>query len=162
MQTIHPSKPADAWPWSAPDLVLVQARALQAAARAGAASPLLRGKHLGLLCRDAATPPAVLFRDAARELGARVSLVEPSLIDAEALPTLGEIGRVLGRLYDAVECQDLAEALVESLRAPAGVPVFSGIALAGHPSAALAARLEGDPDERRRRVLQAVLIVSLS
>jgi ornithine carbamoyltransferase len=159
---IRPSSTLDPLPWGTPEAVLGQARALQSAARFGTPRSLLRGKHLGLLCRDADSPAARLFRDAAAELGARVSQVAPTLLEADTVPTIGEVARVLGRLYDALECQGLPAPLVEGLRAHAGIPVFAGIATADHPSLALAAGLDGPDIERRRLVLQAALIVSLS
>ena len=162
VHAIYSSSTLDPSPWGTPEVVLGQARALQSAVRTGAPRALLRGKHVGLLCRDADSPAARLFRDAAVELGARVSQVAPTLLEADAAPTIGEVARVLGRLYDALECQGLPASLVEDLRARAGIPVFAGIATADHPSAVLAAGLDGPDLERRRLVLQATLIVALS
>jgi ornithine carbamoyltransferase len=70
-----------------------------------------------------------------------------------------QTARMLGRLYDAVECVGLAPDLVAQLRHEAGVPVFAGISSAAHPTAALGARL-GDgvtPAEARHLMLLAVL-----
>lgn len=157
-----PPSPLSFEPWSgrAAELVLAQARALQTApGRRG--GPLLRGKQLGLLCDDAADPSALLFRRAADGLGAHVSLVRP-LHEADASASFDDTARLLGRLYDAIECQGPAAALVQLLRERIGIPVFAGSASPEHPSARLAEQLEGSPDERRERVLQALLIVALS
>ncbi len=68
--------------------------------------------------------------------------------------------RVLGRLYDAVECQGMASILVQQVGVDAAVPVFDDLASADHPTARLAELVGGDasPAENRRFVLQAVLL----
>jgi ornithine carbamoyltransferase len=164
LRTVHEVHLAkdDVWSHGLPGAVLDQARALQEAASRGATRALLRGKHLCLFCHDADQPAALLFRDAAHELGARVSSVAPSGLESDGVQPVAETARVLGRLYDAVECQGLTERLIEDLRAQAAIPVFAGIATPAHPSARLVARLEGPEHERRRFILQAMLIVSLS
>lgn len=162
MRALHLPTSGEPWPRGMPDLVLGEARALQSAARAGGPRPLLRGRHLGLMCRDADLAAAALFREAACELGARVSQVVPIHLDVDPAEAVGDTARLLGRLYDAVECQGLAAPVVSDLRARAGIPVFAGVATDEHPSALLVARLDGAGADRRRYVLQAVLIVSLS
>ena len=144
------------------DTLLASARALQRAACAGATRPLLRGKNLGLLC-EADDGAAELFRRAAAELGARVSHIPPSLSE---LSTPGEVlhtARLLGRLYDAVECLGMAPALVREVGDGAGVPVYDGLASPHHPTARLAGLLGGETSEveNRRYVLQAVLLSTL-
>jgi ornithine carbamoyltransferase len=143
--------------------VLASARSLQHAAAAGAPRPLLRGKMLGLLSDADGSDEAVLFRRAAGELGAHVALIRPSLSTASAPDEIRYTARMLGRLYDAVECEGLAPALVARLSADAGVPVYDALASAAHPTARLA-ELLGDaaaPADNRRFVLQAVLLTTI-
>jgi ornithine carbamoyltransferase len=100
---------------------------------------------------------------AASELGAHVSRIRPSLSE---LSTPGEVqhaARLLGRLYDAVECLGMEPALVRQVGDGAGVPVYDGLASARHPTARIAGLLGGDASEadNRRFVVQAVLLGSL-
>jgi ornithine carbamoyltransferase len=148
-----------------PRTVLANAQALQRAARAGAATqPLLRGKNFGLWCESADDADAALFRSAATELGAHVADVRPSLTATSTLLDVQHTARVLGRLYDAIECQGMSPALVAQVSRWAGVPVFDGLACAGHPSASLVDALDhrDTPAENRRTVLQAVLLSSVT
>lgn len=145
--------------------VLANAHALQRASRAGAATqPLLRGKNFGLWCESVDNADAALFRSAATELGAHVADVRPSLTATSTPLEVQHTARMLGRLYDAVECQGMPPALVAQVGRWAGVPVFDGLACAGHPSAALADALDQRdiPAENRRTVLQAVLLSSVT
>lgn len=146
-----------------PQGLLAQARALRSAAQAGALQPLLRGKRLGLLCEDEAGGDAELFRRAARELGADVAHIRPSLSSLSSGQEVEHTARVLGRLYDALECQGMARELVDRIRQQADVPVYDGLASAAHPSAGLACELgpEVAAADARRYLLQAALIGSL-
>jgi ornithine carbamoyltransferase len=143
--------------------VLASARTLRRAALAGATQPLLRGKNFALLC-EADDTEAALFRDAAAELGAHVAQIRPSLSELSTSNDVQHTARMLGRLYDALECQGMPASLVRQVGAGAGVPVYDGIALPGHPTARLAEQLDGDdaPADKRRYVLQAVLLGTLS
>jgi ornithine carbamoyltransferase len=151
-------------PASDVDAVLSQARALQSAAGSGTMQALLRGKNLGLLCESEGAAEAVLFRRAALELGAHVSYIRPSLSEFSTPGDVQHTARMLGRLYDAVECQGVTPALTRRIGAEAGVPVYDGIALPGHPTARLAALLGSDTslEDNRRFVLQAVLLDSIA
>jgi ornithine carbamoyltransferase len=144
--------------------LLTHARALQRAAQSGTIQPLLKGKRLGVLCVAANDHDAALFHVAAAELGARVTQVQPSLTDASTPMEIARTARMLGRLYDAVECQGLPPALVGRIRDDAGVPVYDGIASRDHPVARLAEQLDaGAPaDDNRRFVLQALLLSTLA
>lgn len=143
--------------------LLASALALRRAAQAGATQPLLRGKNLGLLCEADYHGDAALFRRAAAELGARVAHIRPSLSELSTPLEVQHTSRVLGRLYDALECQGMAPALVQQVGLDAGVPVYDGIASLGHPTARLAALLADDasPIDNRRFVLQAVLLSTI-
>ena len=156
--------------------VLDRARALQRAAAAGETAAPLRGRKLGLLCEagadgdgggdgdNGADSDAALFRNAAVELGAHVAHIRPSLTELSTLPDVQRTARVLGRLYDAIECQGMATELVHQVGVEAGVPVYDGLASPKHPTARLAALLEGNAllRDKRRFVLQAVLLSTIT
>lgn len=140
--------------------LLADAQALQAASGAGEIEPLLRGKKYGLLSASFEDADAALFRLAAEELGAHVAHVHTSLSEQSTPQEIQRTARMLGRLYDAIECQGMASTLVRQVGAEAGVPVFDGLASREHPTAPLAEWLDGpaSPMDRRRFVLQAVLL----
>jgi len=144
-------------------LLLAQARALQSLIDAGQGQSLLRGKNLGLLCESDDGEDAVRFRRAATDLGARVAQIRPDLSAASPNSEVVDTGRMLGRLYDGIECVGLNAGVVKCLGAAANVPVFDGISSVNHPTAKLAAQLVGrQSDERHRLVLQAILISTLN
>ena len=147
------------------EALLASARLLQRAEPGSDTHGLLRGKNLGLVCDREEDADAVLFRAAAAELGASVSHIRPDLAPPGAAAGTGLLrtARLLGRLYDGIECQGLAPALVRQLGCDAGVPVFDGLACQRHPTAQLAQHLAGaDSDARKRQlILQAVLLLEL-
>ena len=144
--------------------VLDNARALQLAAEAGELRAVLRGRKFGLLCETDDDGDAALFRRAAVELGAHVAHIRPSLTDLSAPQEVQHTARLLGRLYDAVECQGMAPDLVHQVGADAGVPVYDGVASQKHPTAKLANLLDGDAStlDKRCFVVQAVLLSTIA
>ncbi len=146
----------------AAELLLASARTLQRA-DPGEMRTVLRGKRLALLSEAHRSADAVLFCRAAEALGADVAHVHPGLTELSPPAALKHTARVLGRLYDGIECQGLSQALIEQVRREAGIPVFDGVASAGHASALLAARLEGDeaPETKRQLIVEAVLMSAL-
>lgn len=135
-------------------LLLETAAELHRAEEAGLAQPLLRGKHVALMCDDPQCEAAQLFQDAATRLGARVSRIRPDA--AETGVAHGERdARALGLLYDAVECEHAPAEVAERLRRAAGVPVFNGVARPGHALM----RLCSEPTEAERRSLVQSLLV---
>lgn len=144
--------------------LLANARALQRAAQTGTTQPLLKGKNFGLLCEAGDDPDAQLFRRAAVELGAHVAHIRPSLSELSTPHEVQHTARVLGRLYDAVECQGMPPALVQQVGDEAGVPVYDGIASREHPTAKLAEQLDSSslPEDRRRFVLQSLLVSTIA
>lgn len=120
----------------------------------------LRGKNLGLLCEDMDSAEAQRFCAAAQALGAQVAHIRPSLSRLSTPQELAHTARLLGRLYDAVECQGLAQDIVQQIRAAAGVPVYAGLASTEHPSAGLADVLQGGPagEASQQLIVQAVLV----
>jgi len=144
-------------------LLLAQARALQSLFDAGQGQSLLRGKNLGLLCEPDDREEALRFRRAATDLGARVARIRPELSVTSSNSEVVDTGRMLGRLYDGIECIGVNADVVKCLGAAANVPVFDGISSADHPTARLAAQLAGrQSDDRHRLMLQAILISTLN
>ncbi|WP_177219003.1 ornithine carbamoyltransferase [Polaromonas sp. OV174] len=146
--------------------ILANALALQRQAAKGAVLPLLKGRNFALLYSSEADAAQALFHRAATELGAQVAHLrfDPSDLSVLAVPQEAQkTAQVLGRLYDALECQGLTPELVRQLTQEAGVPVFNALASPEHPTAAITACL-GDIQaaaDDRRMVLQAVLLHAL-
>jgi len=91
---------------------------------AAVARMALKGKEVGLLCDDPSQPEALVAYRAAIELGAHVSLVRPRFAELGGGEAIREAARVLGRLYDGVACVAIPGAVIDELRAAAGVPVI--------------------------------------
>lgn len=147
-----------------PSAPSAHARQLLQAAQAGGLQPLLRGKKLGLVCAAEDGEAALLFRRAAEALGAHVARLPVSLSAHSSAQEVQHTARLLGRLYDAIECQDMDSALVARVRQEAGVPVFDAIAAPAHPSARWATELDGpgSSDDKRLSLLQALLLSELA
>ena len=168
-----PLSPADA------AAILDTARELLRASRQGQSNAALKGKQLGLMCAndtngttgmigeqfkgDPENGDAAFFRLAATRLGAHVARIRPRLNAGSSASELRRLALMLGRLYDAVECQGMSVDLVQKIRAQAGVPVYFRLAGEAHPTAALTNQLDGSASLRDKRlfVLQAALLRSL-
>ncbi|MFG6441177.1 ornithine carbamoyltransferase [Roseateles sp. LKC17W] len=123
---------------------------------------VLQGRRLGLMSVTPDGEDAQLFLRAARGLGAYVALIAPPE-PGDGAQQLDDIGRLLGRLYEAVECQGLGAAVVDQLAAAGNLPVFDGLAGASHGLAKLAGDWV-DPAplaQRRCWLVQAMLLATL-
>ena len=151
---LDPSSPVDR------ELVLANARLLRHALDPLQRQALLRGKNLALMCESAEAPDAVRFREAAIDLGAHVAVLRTGIAEMPLPDVRRHTARLLGRLYQGIECQGLPADVVAELRNEAGIPVYDGVASATHPFARLAELLdEHEPGENERRlVVQAVLV----
>jgi ornithine carbamoyltransferase len=144
-------------------VLLATVHELQRAAQGGDLARTLIGKHLCLLRAAPADNAAALFRHAARELGAQVTDVDPQRLALATDSDVARCGRMLGRLYDAVECEGMAPALVDRLRASAGVPVYDGLALDPRLMTLVAGGLQDmTPEDQRLLLLQALLVSALA
>jgi ornithine carbamoyltransferase len=153
-------------PTSAPDLelVLANARRLQQAEDPQQRRALLRGKNVALMCESADSADATRFRDAAAELGAHVAYLRTGLAELQLPDERRHTARMLGRLYQAIECQGLPADFVDELGREAGIPVYDGVATAKHPFARLAQLLgdRGSPESCQQLVIQAVLVSTIA
>ncbi len=111
------------------------ARHLKANALVGEGQPLA-GKNLALLRATAAQHEHSVFHSAATALGARVANVW--LGDSIGSPgsDLQSVPKMLGRLYDAVDCEDISAIAAMQIENQAGIPVYRG--LEAHPATVLA------------------------
>jgi ornithine carbamoyltransferase len=137
--------------------LLDTAAALQRARQCGAPWGPLRGRRLALLCSGAGEAAAA-FQRAVHELGGSVTLLDAHDWQTSARGRVADAARLLGRLYDAVDCCDLPLPLLEQIDAHCGVPVFNGVAQADHPSSAMVAALLAN---NRQCALQALVVCSL-
>jgi len=143
--------------------LLQRARALQL----GTAQheQLLLGKRLGLMTAHPDSEDAQLFEQAARGLGAHVALIAPPTAQSEGnAQQLADIGRLLGRLYDTVECQGVSPDTVRRLARAGDLPMHSGLAGQEHWVFQVAQgwRVPAALADRRRWLIQAVLLATLS
>lgn len=142
--------------------LLESARVLRRAVESGGPICLLRDKNLGLMCADEDSAEAALFRRAANGLGARVSHLRPLAPDIDP-KVVRDTARMLGRLYDAVECQGLSRALVQAIRVDAGVPVHDAMASLREPEALLVRdALGGSEGDIPTLTLQTLLLSTLT
>lgn len=117
--------------------VLDSARRLKQAARAGTATQPLRGKNLALLSDVPVNGAPTRLHRAAVELGAHVAHLRPADSHLAGDAATGT-ARLLGRLYDAIDCDAMTPALVQQVDRDAGVPVYNGLGSDDHPARVLA------------------------
>nr|WP_198320713.1 hypothetical protein [Azohydromonas aeria] len=139
--------------------------------RSGALPPLLDGKHLGLLSADRHNASQGVVAHAARGLGARVAWVPPLAVAPDNVAQIRDTARLLGRCYDALDCDGLPAELVQCLHRDSGVPVYDGLGRHDHPVAQLLPHLDGEQtqatgapaggDDGHHLLLQAMLVHTL-
>ena len=132
------------------------ARALKQAKSAGSAQRPLRGKNLALVSGKAPDGKSSSLQRAATELGAKVAHVRPGESGIEGG---WRAARLLGRLYDAIDCEGLDAATLALIDREAGVPVFNGLADDAHPTSILATLL--DLEDRSTRPLAELHVAYL-
>ncbi len=118
--------------------LLDTASALKTAAQAGHPQRPLRGKNIAVMCESPTDPALKDFTAAANALGAQVAHIRPSSSRITQPSESHETAVVLGRLYDAIECEGMPLSLVQEVERTAGRPVFNGLAAATHPLRVLA------------------------
>ena len=128
----------------------------------------LRGRDLALLC-SGGDDTALDFQRAVHELGGTVALLQANDWLSSAVERVPDAARVLGRLYDAIDCCNLPACLVEQIEAHSGVPVFNGVARPEHPlrqlivaeRAAHGAMPAASSADEHRRALQALIMCGM-
>jgi ornithine carbamoyltransferase len=162
----------DAVPTADGEAVLHLARRLRTMTHTGALPPLLDSKHLGLLSPGHRNSSQGAVASAAQGLGARVAWVPPMTEQTgDDGPQIRDTARLLGRFYDALDCDGLPAGLVQCLRRDSGVPVYEGLGRQDHPLAQLLPHLHkdlaqapgapGGGEDGHRLLLQALLVHTL-
>ncbi len=113
-------------------------RRLKATALRGNARPRLADKNIGLLRWAPSEPESCIVNRAGLDLGAQVVKVRLGELLRPLESELLAIARMLGRLYEAVDCDEMPAGVVESIARHAGIPVYSGLDRQEHPMRALA------------------------
>ncbi len=115
--------------------LLAGAKAFAAVGEAGHA---FRYRHVAVLCELPSSESADAVVAAASALGATVVRLRPSTLRLATGQALRDTARMLGRLYNVIECDGLGTPIVAELSRCAGVPVLGEVALAAHPVRMLA------------------------
>ncbi len=118
--------------------LLALATALKTAKYAGNEAPRLSGKEIALIFEKSSTRTRCAFEVAAFDQGAHVTYLDPSGSQMGHKESIADTGRVLGRMYDAIEYRGSGQENVEALARHAGVPVYNGLTDEWHPTQMLA------------------------
>lgn len=118
--------------------LLLLARDLKAAKRAGTEQPLLSGKNIALIFEKDSTRTRSGFEVAAHDQGAHVTYIGPSGSHIGHKETVKDTARVLGRMFDAIEYRGFKQADAGVLAQFSGVPVYNGLTDEFHPTQILA------------------------
>jgi ornithine carbamoyltransferase len=118
--------------------LLQLSEALKIAKLAGTEGRRLEGKEIALIFEKSSTRTRSAFEVASFDEGAHVTYLDPSGSQLGHKESIADTGRVLGRMYDAIEYRGNRQADIEVLAANAGVPVYSGLTDEWHPTQMLA------------------------
>ncbi len=112
--------------------------ALKTAKYAGTEQPQLTGKNIALMFEKTSTRTRAAFEVAAFDQGAHVTYFDPTGSQMGHKESIADSGRVLGRMYDAIEYRGKRQEDIETLARHAGVPVYNGLTDEWHPTQMLA------------------------
>lgn len=98
----------------------------------------LQNKNIALIFEKDSTRTRCSFEVAAYDQGANVTYLGPSGSQIGHKESMKDTARVLGRIYDGIQYRGYDQALVETLAAYAGVPVWNGLTTEFHPTQLLA------------------------
>jgi ornithine carbamoyltransferase len=119
--------------------IFAAARRLRAQSYAGVVDRPLVGRNLALLRTSPSSKGVVsVLHRAALDLGARVAELRFGDLATPPPGELRALSRMLGRMYDAIDCGTLAPTLVRQIERDAGVPVYEGLDRDDHPARVLA------------------------
>ena len=104
----------------------------------GILTKTLRGKNVALIFAKTSTRTRCSFEVAAHDLGMGTTYLEPAASQIGKKESIKDTARVLGRMFDGIECRGYGQEIVEELAKYAGVPVWNGLTNEYHPTQMLA------------------------
>jgi ornithine carbamoyltransferase len=111
---------------------------LKAAKRDGTERHRMVGRNIALIFEKTSTRTRCAFEVAAYDQGAHVTYLDPASSQLGHKESAADTGRVLGRMFDAIEFRGKAQETVEELADASQVPVYNGLTDAWHPTQMLA------------------------
>lgn len=111
---------------------------LKSAKRAGTEERHLSGRSIALIFEKSSTRTRCAFEVAAYDQGAHVTYLDPSTSQIGHKESAADTGRVLARMFDAIQFRGKAQATVEELAEHSNVPVYNGLTDEWHPTQMLA------------------------
>lgn len=114
------------------------AATLKADRKAHRETPRLSGRNIALIFEKESTRTRAGFEVAAHDQGAHVTYMGPAGSHIGHKETIADTGRVLGRMFDAIEYRGFAQGSAEVLARLSGVPVYNGLTDDFHPTQVLA------------------------
>lgn len=111
---------------------------LKTAKASGTETHRLAGKNVALLFEKTSTRTRAAFEVAAYDQGAHVTMFDPTSSQMGHKESIADTGRVLGRMYDAIQFRGQHQSDIEELAVHAGVPVYNGLTDEWHPTQMLA------------------------
>ncbi|MCZ7534226.1 MAG: ornithine carbamoyltransferase [Acidimicrobiia bacterium] len=111
---------------------------LKTAKASGTETHRLAGKNVALLFEKTSTRTRAAFEVAAYDQGAHVTMFDPTSSQMGHKESIADTGRVLGRMYDAIQFRGQHQSDIEKLAVHAGVPVYNGLTDEWHPTQMLA------------------------
>jgi ornithine carbamoyltransferase len=100
-------------------------------------SPVLAGKHLGILFQKPSLRTRVSFEVGMSHLGGKALYLSPQEIQLGHRESVADVARVLSRYVDGIVARVFAHRDVENLALHATVPVINGLSDYVHPCQAL-------------------------
>jgi ornithine carbamoyltransferase len=119
------------------ELLLRLSADLKRAKYAGTERPRLSRKNIALIFEKTSTRTRCAFEVAAYDQGAHVTYLDPTGSQIGHKESMKDTARVLGRMYDGIQYRGSKQALVETLAAFSGVPVWNGLTDEWHPTQSL-------------------------
>ena len=111
---------------------------LKRAKRAREETRALTGRTIALIFEKTSTRTRCAFEVAAYDQGAHVTYLDPGSSQLGHKESAADTGRVLSRMFDAIEFRGKAQAIVEELAEFSDVPVYNGLTDEWHPTQMLA------------------------
>ena len=111
---------------------------LKRAKRAREETRSLTGRTIALIFEKTSTRTRCAFEVAAFDQGAHVTYLDPGSSQIGHKESAADTGRVLSRMFDAIEFRGKSQATVEELAEFSDVPVYNGLTDEWHPTQMLA------------------------